>query len=475
MGLSRRQLLLMGGGAAAVAAIPTAQHIAWGVKDYTRPGYDPNLPAAAEGETAWMNWSGIERATPKQMFVPGSEDELAEFVKASSGRIRPVGSGHSFTGLSPSEGAMVDVSRISGLVSHDAVAATVTFGAGTRLRQAAQQMAEIGLAWPNQPDIDIQTLAGSFATGTHGTGRDLKAMHDQIVAFRLVTAAGDILDVNRETFPELFGAGKVSLGALGIVTQYTLRMVPSYNLRRIVWVEKVDSMIEKAPELARTHRNFEFYYFPGTGHAAGISHDVHDGAVSGRGDSEDDTLLADLRGVRDLIGWAPWIRRKLMEGSLPKGVVEDVTDESWRLLSTTRPIKFNEMEYHLPEENGIQGIRDTVKFFDGLKEAFFPIEFRWTGQDDALLSPFNSGTKVSVATHAGVDERYDYFFDGIEPMHRAKGGKPHWGKLHSLGRADLEALYPGFGDFLRIRRELDPSGKFLNPHLAQLFGEDFND
>ena len=168
MGLSRRQLLLMGGGAAALAAVPVGQHLAWGMKDFTRPGYDPNLPATAGGETAWINWSGIERATPKQMFVPASEDELAEFVKTASGPIRPVGSGHSFTGLAPSEGAMVDVSRISGMQSYDARTGTVTFGAGTRLRQAAQQMADIGLAWPNQPDIDVQTLAGSFATGTMG-------------------------------------------------------------------------------------------------------------------------------------------------------------------------------------------------------------------------------------------------------------------------------------------------------------------
>jgi FAD/FMN-containing dehydrogenase len=73
-----------------------------------------------------------------------------------------------------------------------------------------------------------------------------------------------------------------------------------------------------------------------------------------------------------------------------------------------------------------------------------------------------------------VDEPYDYFFSVLEPIHRAHGGRPHWGKLHSLGKDELMGLYPDYQTFLDLRATLDPDGKFLNSHLAHLFGEDFD-
>ncbi|MBI1365572.1 MAG: FAD-binding protein [Alphaproteobacteria bacterium] len=474
MGLTRRQLLIAGGAVSAAIGIPAGQQIAWSLKDFTRPGYDPTPPSAPAGRMAWTNWSGIERATPKQIAVPADEAALADLVRAARGRVRAAGSGHSFTGLVPCEDIIVDVSRLSGLVAHDAQKRIVTFGAGTRLHQAAREMAAVGLAWPNQPDIDIQTLAGSFATATHGAGLKLKALHDQVIGFRFVTASGDIRDVTRESDPDLFAAGKVSLGALGVVTQVTMKMAPSFALRRRVWADRIEALLEQAEELASTHRNFELYFLPHTGLAAAISHDIYEGPLSGRAQSEDDELLLGLKKLRDSLGWQPWLRRKFAEASLPRGVVEDDTDESWRLLSTARPIKFNEMEYHLPHEEGVRGLRAVLKALDRRKETYFPIEMRWTGRDDAMLSPFNDGPRVSIACHAAVSEPYDYFFKDIEPLHRARGGRPHWGKLHSLGYAELSGLYPDFDRFCEIRRALDPDGKFLNPFLAKLFGERFN-
>lgn len=420
---------------------------------------------------AWSNWSGIQTATPANIAVPASEDELAGLLKGA-GHVRPVGSGHSFTGLVPCNDVIVDVSRLSGVSAADASAGTATLGAGTRIRAAARDLEAAGLGLPNLPDIDVQTLAGCFATSTHGTGRTLHAMHAQIDGFRLATASGDILDVTADSHPELFSAGKVNLGALGVMTQYKLTCVPSYNLVRRVWVDTLDAMIEQAESLAQQHRNFEFYYFPFTGYAAGISHDIFEGEVTGRAQGEDDETLEGLKDLRDVFGWSPWLRRQIAAGSLPKGVVEESSDAYWKLLSTARPTKFNEMEYHIPVDNGLACLRDVIKAIETRKDTYFPMEVRFTGQDDAWLSPFNSGTRLSIACHAAANEPYDYFFSLIEPIHLAHGGRPHWGKLHSLGYEQLVQMYPRFQDFCDLRKQLDPDGKFLNPYLARLFGED---
>ena len=61
-------------------------------------------------------------------------------------------------------------------------------------------------------------------------------------------------------------------------------------------------------------------------------------------------------------------------------------------------------------------------------------------------------------------------FELIEPVFLRNGGRPHWGKLHSLKAPQLAALYPRWTEFLEIRRELDPQGRLLNPYLKGLFG-----
>ena len=474
MGVSRRHVLLGGAGLAGAAAIPVGQHIAWGMRDFEREGYSPDYPDAPPGEDSWMNWSGAQRATPRQLVSPQTEAELAELVRSSTDRIRPRGSGHSFTGLVPSEGTILDVSYFTGLKAYDPESGIATFGAGTPLFQAASALHARGRALPNLPDIVDQTLAGCFSTATHGTGLTLTALHDYVRGFRLVTASGDVMDVTAASHPDLFQAGKVSLGALGIITEYQLATVPAFNLRRIVSAEPIETILAEAQERAETFRNFEVFYLPSTGMAASLTHDIHEGDVTGVQPSEDDEILEGLKQLRDELGWWPWLRRKVARSALPNGVIEDVSDASLELLATTRPIKFNEMEYHLPRDQGVSALREVIRKMDRRKDAFFPMEVRFIAPDDAWLSPFNDGPRMSIAIHAAADEPYDYFFSDFEPIFRAHGGRPHWGKLHSLVRADFEALYPRFSQFADLRRELDPSGKFLNPHLAGLFGEAFN-
>ncbi len=472
MRATRRSLMLAGAGLATIIGIPAIQHVAWNRRSFVRDGYDPDWSADLPADvTGWENWAGIERATPSNISAPDSVEALVDTILNANGRIRPVGSGHSFTGLAPTDGVMIDVSRISGLKAFDPSTGLATFGAGTRLFHMAETLADHGRALPNLPDIDVQTLAGSFSTATHGTGLHLTALHAAIRRFTLVTASGTLLDVSPESNPDLFSAGKVSLGALGVIADYTLATVPAFNLRRVVTVTTIEDAIDNAEANAAEARNFEFYYFPNTGLAATIRHDTHEGPLNPPPTEDGEDVLASLKDLRDLLGWQPWIRRKVIAGALPLGLIEDVSDASHKLLSTERLTKFIEMEYHLPLENGMTPFRQVQRWLDSRKDIFFPVEVRFTGADDAMLSPFNDGPRLSIAVHAAVDERYDYLFSELEHIHRANGGRPHWGKLHSLTYDDLISLYPRFQDFINIRRTLDPNLRLMIPHLARLFGE----
>lgn len=475
MKITRRHLMTGAAGAGIIAAGVGIHSFSWSQRSFTRPDFIEGAPEAPPGEASWMNWSGIERATPKQIAFPDSIDSLAEMVRSAHGCIRPVGSGHSFTGLATTEDTLVMLNGFSGLQSFDAETGEARFGAGTPLFQVSEDLAVRGRALDNQPDIDSQTLAGAFATATHGTGDRLPALHDNIVAFEMMTADGRLLEVTRASDADLFEAGKVSLGALGIMTSFTLRSVPAYRLKRTVTVEDSRDFLERLRETAEAHRNFEFYYFPCTGLVATISHDETDEPPSEAAVGEDDDeFLQGLKQLRDQLGWAPPLRRMIARSEFPRGVVEQRVDESRMLLSTVRPTRFIEMEYHMPRDRGPETVRRIMRLLDERGEIFFPMEYRHIAPDTAWLSPFNAAPRASVAIHAAVNEAYDYFFTHFEPVFLKAGGRPHWGKLHSLGRAELTKLYPDYERFLELRRELDPRGKFLNAHLAKLFGEEFD-
>lgn len=472
MSVTRRAIVLSTIGLAGSAAAAGGLHWEWSQRDFLREGYDPAPPNPPDGEMSWMNWSGYQRSTPKEIAFPRSEEELADLVATAPTPIRPVGSGHSFSAIVPSEGTIIDVSALQGLLSYDAETGFARFAAGTRLFHAASELEALGRALPNLPDIDVQTLGGTFATATHGTGDTLTALHDYIEGFRFITAAGEIVDVRRNSDPELFEAGKVSLGVLGVMTEFTLRTVPAFKLHRQLTVEPIDQFYEKIETLGAEHRNFEFFYFPGTGHVASLTHTLYEGPIDETGveGADDDDFLTGLKQLRDTFGWFPWLRRTIAASSFPMGLIEDRRDDSFALLSTVRPTKFNEMEYHLPRENGVATLRKIVKMLDARRGIFFPLEYRHVASDSAWLSPFRARPSASIAIHAAEDERFDFFFSDFEPVFQAAGGRPHWGKLNSLTRAQAEALYPQFDEFKEVRQALDPEGKFLNPYLAELFG-----
>ena len=59
----------------------------------------------------------------------------------------------------------------------------------------------------------------------------------------------------------------------------------------------------------------------------------------------------------------------------------------------------------------------------------------------------------------------------LEPILRAAGGRPHWGKVHTRTAADLAPAYPRFADFVALRDRLDPDRVFGNDYLRRVLGD----
>ena len=202
--VSRRAMLGIAGGVAGAGAAGAFGYRAWRDRE-------PASPPAQDGEghMLWRNWSGVEQAYPSARLAPASEDELSSMLTSAQAPIRAVGAGHSFTGLATTDGSLLSLDQMKGLVSHDAASHRATIWAGTRLAEIGPALAAIGQEMPNLPDINKQSLAGGIATGTHGTGRTFKALHGQITKFRIALANGEIRECSATANADLFNAARV--------------------------------------------------------------------------------------------------------------------------------------------------------------------------------------------------------------------------------------------------------------------------
>ncbi|MDO8801851.1 D-arabinono-1,4-lactone oxidase [Phenylobacterium sp.] len=462
--ISRRRALLAGG--AGVVAVAGG-----GVFLATREKPEPAAPASVDpqGKMLWRNWSGIESAYPAVRSAPMSEAEVAQVLKTATAPIRPVGAGHSFTALVPTSGTLMTLDQVAGVERWEGTQAVVW--TGTRLGALGPALAAKGRAMPNLPDINKQSLGGAIGTGTHGTGTAFKAIHGDITALRLATVGGDVLDCDASHNADVFHAARVSLGALGVITQVRLQTSENRRLHRKVWIEPLADTIAQAEARWASHRNYEFYAVPFTDLAANITHDETEAAATPPASSSDDVFLEALKQLRNLLGFSTPLRKAAAKALLGGTKPEEAVGEGWKLLSTERPVRFNEMEFHLPPENQMAALKEVVAAIEThRRDVFFPIELRRIAADDAWLSPFNGAPRGSVAVHCYYKDDYRFLFELIQPIFLKHGGRPHWGKLHSLKAPQLARLYPDWEAFQAVRRRLDPQGRMLNPYLRELFG-----
>lgn len=404
---------------------------------------------------------------------PRSEDELAFALRRSAGRtVRPIGSSHSFTELCVTDGVQVDISELRQLISvdeHD----RVRVQAGINLHELNRKLLRRGLALPNLGDIDVQTLAGAAATGTHGTGLRFGNISQTIVSMRIMTADGVIHEI--DSGDELLAA-RISLGALGVVTELTLQCVPAFRLHRRQSVRDLDTVLADLPTLLAETDHLELYLFPHTRRVLLLqstrtqedrwaSHPVRHWVE--RDLVENGALGALMWTAGRLPVAAPYISRLVakLAGS------NESQDESAAVFASPRKVKFTEMEYSLPLTNAGDAIETVLATIEQNRHRVaFPLEVRFTQADDALLAPAYGRESVYLAVHQSIHGLWEPYFHDLEPILIGLGGRPHWGKRHTLTAGQLSERYPQWRTFQEVRARLDPEGVFSGAYLNRLLG-----
>ncbi len=431
----------------------------------------------------WQNWSGLETARPVRTGEPtDTADIVAAVTRAREERhtLKMIGTGHSFTAISAPEHTMLRPTHLTGILSVDREAMTVTALAGTQLKVLNQELERLGLSLHNMGDIAEQTLAGAVSTGTHGTGGVVSGLAAQLAGLQLVSGTGDVLTADQAENPDVFELARVGLGALGILTTLTFRVEPLFVVEADERPGTWEETLESYDELVDANHHLDLYWFPHTDRML---------------IKADNRLDVELDEAEPLPRWREWLDDEFLSNTffggltrvlnrVPRAIpraneiaaraltARTYSDVAHRVFVAERNVVFREMEYAVPRAAGMAALREARKLIDASDwKISFPVEIRCARAEDVPLSTAHGRDSVYLAFHVHRDADHTAYFGEVERVMRDHDGRPHWGKLHTRTAADLAPAYPRFDEFLAMRERLDPDRLFSNAYLRRVLGD----
>jgi alditol oxidase len=408
------------------------------------------------------NWAGNIAFAAPEFHRPSTVSELQAAV-AKAGRVRVLGTGHSFNDMADSPGAQVSLAGLPPEVSVDSVARVARVAAGLSYAELAARLDAHGFALRNLASLPHISVAGATATATHGSGAANQNLAAAVAGLTLVTADGDLAELSRED------GAVVHLGALGAVVRLDLELVPSFEISQRVYEDlPLDTL------------------------------DDHFADVMAGGYSV--SLFTDWRAARLTQVWikqrldapapavpgASWFTatpapaaRNPVPGASPDACTQQLGvpgrwyDRLPHFRPGLRPSAGDELqsEYLLPVAHAVPALHALHEVRARLAPALRICEIRLIAADQLWLSTCYRQDSVAfhftwIADPAAVLPVVALLERQLAPF----APRPHWGKIFTTPPEDLRARYDCLPDFLALMRRLDPAGKFRNAYTARYLG-----
>ena len=410
------------------------------------------------------NWAGNLTYASPRIHRPTSHEELSTLVRDSP-RVRALGSGHSFNEVADSRHDLVRVDALPQEVEVDPVTSTVTVGAGVRYAELAVALHRQGFALANLASLPHISVAGSCATGTHGSGDGSRCLSAAVRGLEIVGPDGEPVWLRRDTDPEDFPGTVVALGALGVVTRLTLEVEPAFAMSQRVRLDvPVDEVATHVDEVFGSAYSVSLFtdWRAETGRVW-LKHREDRARGTWHGGSPAEEPQHPVPGMpteaatAQLGAVAPWYER------LPHFRPELPPSAGAELQS----------EFYLPRAAAPEAFAVLRDLGDLIAPVLHVSEVRTVRADDLWLSPAHE--RDSVTFHftwkqdpEGVLPVVGAIEERLEPL----GARPHWGKITTLPPERIVDSYPRAGDFARLLERFDPDGKFRNPFVDALFPRD---
>ncbi|MEV0522876.1 D-arabinono-1,4-lactone oxidase [Streptomyces sp. NPDC050439] len=409
---------------------------------------------------AVTNWAGNITFSARELHRPGSLSDLRALV-AGSRQVRVLGSGHSFNRIADVDGdtagaSLLSLSAFEPSVDVDTSARTVRVSGGVRYAQLARYVASFGLALPNMASLPHISVAGSVATGTHGSGNGNQSLAEIVRAVELMTADGETVVLNRGD--DGFDGSVVSLGVLGVVLSLTLDLEPDFGVSQHVFGELPLAGLDfeavtsaaysvslftdwRGPRFDQVwlkQRGEAPVDFPWAAPATAPQHPVPG--------------MPAVNCTQQLGVPGPWHER------LPHFRAEFTPSSGAELQS----------EYLLPREHALAALHTLDSLRDEVAPVLQVCEVRTVAADSQWLSPAHGRDTVAFHFTWVPDAAAVLPVVARVEEHMARWeARPHWGKVFAADPAELGARYPHAADFAALADRLDPAGKFRNAFVRR--------
>ncbi|KAI4248914.1 MAG: hypothetical protein L6R40_000926 [Gallowayella cf. fulva] len=390
---------------------------------------------------------------------------------------------------------MVNLDHYNKILSLDTSSKCVVMQAGIRLYHLIARLQENGLAMPNLGSIDNQSIAGAFATATHGSSTQHGLLSQSVRSLKIMLADGrEVLCAPSEN-ADLFRAALVSLGALGTITEVVFQAIPAFRLQWSQSLHPLDEIIGDWEKGLWTETEFtRIWWLP-----------YKRKAVKWRADKTDEDIrLRRSNWWTGALGfhtyhtllyistWFPSILPALErfvlnvqygfthDGAHTSGVQEG---QSGLLMNCLYSQFVN--EWAIPLHKGPEALTRLSAWLHGNDETaripydlnglyvHAPIEVRVTDTStnpgprpyldntvpDGPTLYLNATLYRPYNTDPPCRQRY---YEAFEWLMKELGGRPHWAKNFStVTKKEIHSMYPELKNWLRVRGEVDPEGTFI--------------
>ncbi|HEU5334271.1 MAG TPA: FAD-binding protein [Actinocrinis sp.] len=414
------------------------------------------------------NWSGTYQFTAREVITARTVDEVRRAV-AAGGRVRAVGTRHSFNDLADNGATLVSVAGIAPDPVIDAAARTVTAGAGMSYGALAAWLQDRGWALHNLGSLPHISIAGATATGTHGSGSGNQILSAALAGLEYVAADGEVRKADRSA-PDFAGM-PVGLGAFGIVVRVTLDIEPTYLVRQDAYTGLPwDRLLaDVGGVLGAAYSVSLFTDWSGESlHAAWVKRRLDNVGDAG-GPNADDTPEDFFGARRDpgpvrfidtpadnltVLGVAgPWAQR------LPH----------FRLDSTPSNGDEIQSEYFVDRGHGAVALEAVRRRAKSITPLLLISEIRSTAADRLWLSgSYGRETMAIHFTWRNRPDEVDAVLQDVEAALEPFAPRPHWGKVSHVQAGQVAERYPRLRDARALFECLDPDGRFSNGRLERL-------
>jgi xylitol oxidase len=405
------------------------------------------------------NWAGTYTYTAGGVVNARTVDDVRRAV-LEGGRVRAVGTRHSFNDLADTAGTLISVSGIDPDPVLNPGARTVTIGAGATYGALASWLEERGWALGNLASLPHITIGGAIATGTHGSGVANQVLSAAVAGLQYVDAAGVVREARRGD-PDFSGM-PVGLGAFGIVTRVTLDIVPSYLIRQDVYaglpwgrvLAQLDDIMSAAYSVSLL--------------TSWLGDSVQHAWVKRRLTGPDDAAEAEFFGARLATG--PVRLADAPASHLtPLGVAGPWPQRLPHFRADAVPTNGNEIqtEFFVPMSQGAAALEAVRGLRKRLARVLLVSEIRAIAADDLWLSGASGRPTLALNfTWRHSARKVVGLLPGLQEALAPFGARPHWGTVWR--RFSLNPVYPRLTHARDLFERLDPDGTFSNDHLQRI-------